>query len=273
MSRALPAVELTDVSVAYRLARNRATTFQEYAFRLLKRQIHYEELWAINGVSLELQRGEVLGIIGDNGAGKSTLMKVIARVLPPASGRVLVRGLVAPMIELGAGFHPDMTGFENIVLSGTILGRSVKTMRDRAAAIADWAGVSEFLDVPTRSYSSGMLARLAFAVSTDATPDVLLVDEVFAVGDAQFRERSQERITRMIERGTSVIVVSHSLETLRETADQLLWLHRGRTAGAGSPAAVMEAYAEHVVGTAGSPDLEAPATSSSSPAGSGDRWQ
>jgi ABC-2 type transport system ATP-binding protein len=232
--------------MAYRVARNRATTFQEYAFRLLKRQIEYEELWALREVSLELHAGHVLGVIGPNGAGKSTLMKLVARVLPPARGRVVVRGLVAPMIELGAGFHPDLTGFENIVLCGTILGRDAKTMRRRAPAIAEWAGLEEFLDAPIRGYSSGMLARLAFAVTTDAAPDILLVDEVLAVGDADFMERSRQRIDDMIAGGTAVILVSHALETIRDAADTVLWLDHGRVARLGEPDEVVDSYLAHV---------------------------
>jgi ABC-type polysaccharide/polyol phosphate transport system ATPase subunit len=150
------------------------------------------------------------------------------------------------MIELGAGFHPDLTGYENIVLCGTILGRTASTMRERASEIAEWAGLEEFIDAPIRGYSSGMAARLAFAVTTDAAPDVLLVDEVLAVGDAEFLERSRRRIEQMIEHGTAVILVSHSLETIRETADRVLWLDHGRVAGIGAPEGVVDAYLAHV---------------------------
>jgi ABC-type polysaccharide/polyol phosphate transport system ATPase subunit len=237
-----PVVEVTGISMAYRIARNRATTFQEYAFRLLKRQIEYEELWALRDVSLELHAGQVLGVIGPNGAGKSTLMKVVARVLPPNDGRVIVRGVVAPMIELGAGFHPDLTGFENIVLCGTILGRDARTMRGRAPEIAEWAGLQDFLDAPIRGYSSGMVARLAFAVTTDAVPDVLLVDEVLAVGDADFQERSRQRIEGMIARGTAIMLVSHDLDTIREAADEVMWLDHGRVSERGDPDHVVDAY-------------------------------
>lgn len=246
MSSPAPVVEVHDVTMAYRLARNRATTFQEYAFRLLKRQIEYDELLALRGVSMQLHRGAVLGVIGANGAGKSTLMKVIARVLPPTTGRVVVRGRVAPMIELGAGFHPDLTGYENIVLCGTILGRDAAAMRKRAPAIAEWAGLEEFMDAPIRGYSSGMTARLAFAVTTDAVPDVLLVDEVLSVGDAEFRDRSDERIERMIANGTAVILISHALDTIRETAHEVLWLDKGRAVQAGPPDVVVDSYLAQV---------------------------
>jgi ABC-2 type transport system ATP-binding protein len=246
VSTRAPVVEVTGVSMAYRLARNRATTFQEYAFRALKRQIEYEDLWGLRDVSMEVHAGQVLGLIGPNGAGKSTLMKVVARVLPPTAGRVVVRGQVAPMIELGAGFHPDLSGFENIVLCGTILGRDVRTMRRRAAAIAEWAGLEEFLDAPIRGYSSGMVARLAFAVTTDEVPDLLLVDEVLAVGDADFKERSRQRIDDMIAAGTAVILVSHAMDTIREAADTVLWLDHGRVARMGAPDDVVDAYLAEV---------------------------
>jgi ABC-2 type transport system ATP-binding protein len=239
-------VEVTDVSMAYRLARNRATTFQEYAFRLLKRQIEYDELWALRDVSLKLQAGQVLGVIGANGAGKSTLMKVIAGVLPPTAGRVIVRGLIAPMIELGAGFHRDLTGYENLVLCGTILGRDAATMRRRAPEIGEWAGLSDFLDAPIRGYSSGMVARLAFAVTTDAVPDVLLVDEVLAVGDAEFTAKCRGRIDEMIAGGTAVILVSHMLDTIRETTEEVLWLDHGLAMALGPSDEVVDAYVEHV---------------------------
>jgi ABC-2 type transport system ATP-binding protein/lipopolysaccharide transport system ATP-binding protein len=183
-------IEAFDVSVAYRLARNRTTSIQEFAIRLLKRQVQYEDLWALKNVSFELVPGSVLGVVGANGAGKSTLMKVVARVLPPTAGRIVVRGHVAPMIELGAGFHPDMTGYENLILYGTILGHDPRKLRRNADEIAEWAEVQEFMDVPIRSYSSGMLARLGFAVATWAQPELLVVDEVLAVGDERFRERS-----------------------------------------------------------------------------------
>ena len=153
----------------------------------------YEEFFALNGVSFDIARGETVSVIGRNGAGKSTMLKVIARVLPPTTGRVIVRGHVAPMIELGAGFNPELTGAENIVLYGTLLGRTPKEMRARIEPIADWAGLTEHLDIPVRAYSSGMTARLAFATATDTTPDLLLIDEILSVGDEDFRDKSAAR--------------------------------------------------------------------------------
>jgi ABC-type polysaccharide/polyol phosphate transport system ATPase subunit len=193
-------------------------------------------------VSFTVSDGEVLGIVGPNGAGKSTLMKMLARVLPPTNGRVVVRGSVAPMIELGAGFNTELTGFENIVMYGTLLGRTPQAMRDRAHAIAEWADLSAYLDVPIRSYSSGMLARLGFSVATDTDPDVLIVDEVLSVGDAAFQQKSSERMREMIDNGASVVLVSHNLDTVRAIADRAIWLDHGEILMEGDPEPVVGAY-------------------------------
>lgn len=242
---AAPAViEATAVSVAYRLARDPTASVQEHTIRLLKRQIHYEDLWALRDVSFRLERGTVLGVVGANGAGKSTLLKVVARVLPPSDGRIVVRGRVAPLIELGAGFHMDMTGYENLVLYGTILGHDPRDLRREADAIADWAEVREFMDVPLRSYSSGMLARLGFAIATWARPELLVVDEVLSVGDARFQDRSLVRIDELLRSGTAVLFVSHAERTLREVADEVLWLDHGRAVMLGKPDDVLDAYLE-----------------------------
>ena len=237
-----PAVSVSNVRLEFRLSRSNIGSIKEYAIKKVKRQMKYESLWALDGVSFEVAKGEVFGIIGPNGAGKSTLMKIIARVLPPTEGRVIVRGSVAPMIELGAGFNADLTGYENVVMYGTLLGRTPDRMRKRAQEIAEWADLTDFIDVPLRSYSSGMLARLAFAVATDIEPDILVVDEVLSVGDAAFQIRSQERMEHLIERGASVVIVSHDLATVTELADRAMWLDHGKIVMSGSPSAVVDAY-------------------------------
>ena len=237
-----PVIEATDLSVTYRLPRDRTNSVQEFTIRMLKRQVHYEDLLALNNVSFQLAPGSVLGIIGANGAGKSTLLKVVARVLPPSSGRVVVRGHLAPLIELGAGFHPDMTGHENILLYGTILGHDPAELRRAADEIADWAEVREFMDVPIRSYSSGMLARLGFSIATWARPEILVVDEVLAVGDEHFQDRSEQRIQELLRNGTAVLFVSHALSKVRELADQVLWLDHGNPVMLGDPNDVVDAY-------------------------------
>jgi len=243
-----PAISATNVRLEYKLSRSNIGSIKEYAIKTVKREMNYESLWAIDDVSFDIAKGEVFGIIGPNGAGKSTLMKIMARVLPPTSGRVIVRGSVAPMIELGAGFNNDLTGFENIVMYGTLLGRTPQRMRERAFEIAEWADLTDFIDVPLRSYSSGMLARLAFAVATDIDPDVLVVDEVLSVGDAAFQIRSTERMKSLIERGASVVIVSHNLDTVSDLADRAMWLDRGKNLMTGAPLDVINAYQQTVDG-------------------------
>ncbi|WKZ81688.1 MAG: ABC transporter ATP-binding protein [Acidimicrobiia bacterium] len=238
----VPAVEVTDVRLAYRLDRQRVGTFKEFAINLFKGQVEREVLWGLDGVTLTVRPGEIVGVIGPNGAGKSTLMKVIARVLPPTSGRVVVRGTVAAMISLGAGFNPESTARENVMLYGALLGRSQAEMRERLPGIMEWAELTEFVDVPTRAFSSGMVARLAFAVATDAVSDVLIVDEVLSVGDQSFRAKSEQRMRDLIDSGASVIVVSHAMPTIRKLCQRVLWLDHGRVKMQGEVEEVVAAY-------------------------------
>jgi len=245
-----PAISVTDVRLEFRLSRSNVGSIKEYAIQKMKREMKYESLWALDGVSFDVEKGEVFGIIGPNGAGKSTLMKIMARVLPPTEGRVIVRGSVAPMIELGAGFNTDLTGYENIVMYGTLLGRSPERMRQRAAEIAAWADLTDFIDVPLRSYSSGMLARLAFSVATDIEPDVLVVDEVLSVGDAAFQLRSRERMKSLIDGGASVVIVSHDLDMVGELAVRAMWLDHGKSVMTGEPRDLISAYKQSVEGGA-----------------------
>lgn len=233
--------------MVYPLVRDRPGTFKEQVIRALRRRITVEELTAVADLSLRVDYGEVLGVIGDNGAGKSTLLKVIARVLPPTRGRVVVRGLVGPLIELGAGFNPELTATENVILYGAILGRSPREMEKRAPAIIEWAGLSEFSDVAVRVFSSGMLARLGFSVVTDIEPDVLLVDEVLSVGDQGFRDKSRERVAEVIERGAAAVLVSHDMQLIADLASRAIWLHRGRVRMEGTPDDVIAAYAGDAV--------------------------
>jgi ABC-type polysaccharide/polyol phosphate transport system ATPase subunit len=235
-------VEATDVSLAYRRTRHRVSSLKQTAIDTINRRLAYEEFFALNKVSFNIGRGETVSIIGRNGAGKSTLLKVIARVLPPTQGRVIVRGHVAPMIELGAGFNPELTGAENIVLYGSLLGRTPKEMRGRIEAIADWAGLAEHMNIPIRAYSSGMTARLAFATATDVTPDLLLIDEVLSVGDADFREKSAARTQEMMNGGCAVLLVSHDLETVQRMSTRAIYLSNGQEKVSGDPIEVVEAY-------------------------------
>jgi ABC-2 type transport system ATP-binding protein len=241
MSREL-IVEGTDITLAYRRTRHRVSSLKQTAIDTINRRMSYENFYALNGVSFDVARGETLSVIGRNGAGKSTLLKVLARVLPPTSGRVIVRGSVAPMIELGAGFNPELTGAENILLYGTLLGRDRKTMQSRIEAIAGWAELTEHLDIPIRAYSSGMVARLAFATATDVTPDLLLIDEVLSVGDEDFQARSKARTADMMNSGCAVVLVTHDLNTVQSMATRAIYLDHGTMRASGNPQDVIDAY-------------------------------
>jgi len=235
-------IRLENVSVRYRLPRERISSVKDYTIRLLKRQIRYDEFWALRDVSLEVRRGETLGIIGRNGAGKSTLLKTVARVLRPTTGRVIVRGRVAPLLELGAGFDHELTGRDNIFLNGTILGFSQADMQSRFDRIVDFAGVREFIDLPLRTYSTGMAARLGFAIATDEPAQVLLRDEVLSVGDEDFQRKSGARMAELRQHGDAILMVSHSLESLGRLCHRVVWLDRGEVRAIGMPDEVIAEY-------------------------------
>jgi ABC-type polysaccharide/polyol phosphate transport system ATPase subunit len=235
-------IELTDASVTYRIRHGASPTLKETIIRSLKRQKHDVEVKALTKVSFSVNSGEVLAVVGRNGAGKSTLLKLLARVLPPTSGRVQLRGSVAPMIELGAGFNGELTGRENIILYGTLLGRSPKIMESRVGEIASWADISESIDLPLRTYSSGMVARLAFSVATDKSSDVILVDEVLSVGDIDFQKKSRDRIRELFAGDSAVVLVTHDLQMIRELATKALWIDHGHVIKYGDADSVLDAY-------------------------------
>lgn len=237
-----PAIQLENVSVRYRVPRERIPTFKEYAIRWLRRRVGYEEFWALKNVSFEIRRGEVFGVIGPNGAGKSTLLKVVARVLRPTTGRVRVRGRVAPLLELGAGFDMELTGRENVFLNGAILGHTRADVAARFERIVNFAGVRDFIDAPLRTYSSGMVVRLGFAVATDVQPEILIVDEVLAVGDAEFQKKSAERIEGFRKSGTTILMVSHNLGAVQAMCERAMWLNRGEVQALEQAADVVRQY-------------------------------
>ena len=237
-----PVVELDRVSVRYRLPRERILSFKEYAIHWLRRRIRYEEFRALNDLSLTVERGETIGVVGPNGAGKSTLLKVVAGVLRPTSGRVRVWGRVTPLLELGAGFELELTGRENALLNGTLLGYSRNDVEARFSRIAEFAGLGEFIDAPLRTYSAGMIARLAFAVTTDVQPDVLLIDEILSVGDTEFQRKASERFEAFRRAGSTVLLVSHDLATVARMCDRVVWLDHGRVRLTGPAARVLDAY-------------------------------
>ncbi len=243
-------VSLQNVSVRYRLPRDPVHSIKDFAIRWMKRNIVYDHFAALSDVSLEIRRREVVGLIGHNGAGKSTLLKLIARVLQPTEGRVTVRGRVAPLLELGAGFDREMTGRENIYLNGAVLGFRRADIEERFDRIVDFAGVREFIDRPLRTYSSGMVARLGFAVATDVPPGILIVDEVLSVGDAEFSKKAERRIRELHDKSEAVLMVSHTMSLMREMCQRVAWLDHGRLRAVGQPDDVVDQYESAVASAA-----------------------
>lgn len=235
-------IRLDDISVQYRVPHERIVTIKEYMIRRLQRRVEYDLFMALNHINLTVYRGEVLGIIGQNGAGKSTLLKLIAKVLRPTEGRVWVKGRVAPLLELGSGFHPDLTGKENVYLYGSLLGFDRKSMARQYEQIVDFAELWDFIDAPLRTYSSGMQARLGFAVATDVRPDVLIVDEILGVGDEAFQKKCSERIQSFREQGASIMMVSHAMEAVEKMCQRVVWLNHGKIRFIGNPTDAIAAY-------------------------------
>jgi ABC-type polysaccharide/polyol phosphate transport system ATPase subunit len=237
-------IHLENVSVVYRLPRERLSGLKEYTIRFLQRRLDYHQFWALRDVSFDVQRGEVFGVIGRNGAGKSTLLKVIAKVLFPTHGRLVMRGKVAPLLEIGAGFQPELTGRENVFLNSTLLGRSHKETVRLLPEILEFAELEDFIDAPIRTFSTGMAARLGFAVATCVRPEILLVDEVLSVGDAQFQQKCLDRMYSFLDQGTTVVIVSHGMGTIESFCDRALWLHNGCAEAYGAAEDVARQYVE-----------------------------
>jgi ABC-2 type transport system ATP-binding protein/lipopolysaccharide transport system ATP-binding protein len=209
---------------------------------MIKRKLKFKEFVALDHVSFEVKKGEVVGLVGHNGAGKSTILKVISGILKPTNGEVKIYGNVVPMLELGSGFDMEMTGRENVFLNGAILGYSEAFLKAKYDEIVEFSEIEEFIDVPIRNYSSGMTARLAFAVATVVEPEILIVDEVLAVGDANFQEKSKRRMMELMGGGTTVLFVSHSLPQIREMCDRVVWLDHGKLKMIGDTQQVCDAY-------------------------------
>ncbi len=235
-------VSLEDISVVYRLPRERLSGIKEFTIRWLQRRITYDEFWALKSVSFQVTKGEIFGVIGPNGAGKSTLLKVMAKVLTPQAGRVIIRGKLAPLLELGGGFHPELTGRENIYLNSALLGRTRSETTALIDQITAFAEVGDFIDAPLRTYSTGMAARLGFSVATCERPDILLIDEVLSVGDVLFQEKCLDLMLKYKALGTTIIVVSHDLGTIQRFCDRTLWLSGGQIKLMGAPQEVAREY-------------------------------
>ena len=238
----MDAIRLDRVTLRYRMPRERIGSLKEYAIRRMQRGLYFEEFEALHEFDLVVPPGETLGVIGRNGAGKSTLFRLIARVLEPTAGRVVTVGRIAPLLELGLGLHGELTGRENILLQGALLGHSRAGMLRRMDSIVAWAELDQFIDAPIRTYSSGMVARLAFAVATDVDPDILLVDEALAVGDEAFQLKCHERIAAFRQGGKTVLLVSHALDQVRDNCRRAVWIDRGRVVSDGDSHSVTREY-------------------------------
>jgi ABC-type polysaccharide/polyol phosphate transport system ATPase subunit len=239
-----PVIILNNVSVRYRAPEEVIGTFKEYAIQLIKRNVRFKEFLALNNIDLEVEQGEILGIIGRNGAGKSTLLKVVSRVLIPTQGRVRIRGMVSPLLELGAGFHPELTGRENIFLNGTLLGHTRREIEKQLPEIIEFAELGAFIDSPLRTYSSGMIARLGFAVATAWKPEILILDEVLSVGDEAFRRKCKLRMEKYRTEGATTLLVTHDSNTIETLCTRAVFMDRGQIKAIGRSQDIVKLYKE-----------------------------
>ena len=237
-------IEVSDVTMRFRLNNDKILSLKEFVTTALRGKLQYNDFTALEHVSFEVKKGETLGLIGRNGAGKSTMLKVISGILKPTEGSVVCRGNVVPMLELGSGFDFDLTGRENIFLNGAILGYSKEFLHEKYDEIVEFSERGQFIEVPIRNYSSGMLARLAFSIATVVNPEILIVDEILSVGDADFQEKSRKRMMELMSGGTTVLFVSHSLQQIREMCDRVVWLEHGEVQMVGLTEEICNRYQE-----------------------------
>ena len=236
-------IKANHITVCYRMANDRIKSIKEYLVAVLKHKLQYQEFVALEDVDFTIKKGEVVGIVGNNGAGKSTLLKVISGILTPTRGSVSLSGNVVPMLELGSGFDYALTVREHIFLNGAILGYSESFLKEKYDEIVEFSELGEFINVPVRNYSSGMIMRLAFSIASMVSPDILIVDEILAVGDAAFQEKSYARMTEMMSHGTTVLLVSHNIEQIRRLCDRVIWLDHGHIMANGPTQEVCDRYA------------------------------
>lgn len=235
-------IKVDHVSMKFNLSSEKFDSFKEYVIKRIKGQVSIEEFWALNDVSFEVYKGDSIGLIGLNGSGKSTMLKTIAGVLKPTKGSVTVSGSIAPLIELGAGFDMDLTARENVFLNGALLGYTRSEMQSYYDDIVDFSELHNFMDVPVKNFSSGMVSRLAFAIATIGIPDILIVDEVLSVGDFQFQEKCEQRIQNMMEHGTTILFVSHSIDQVQKICSKIVWLEQGHMKCFGDAKAICDEY-------------------------------
>lgn len=238
-------IKVEHVSMKFRMANDKVMSLKEFLVAILKKRLTYEEFQVLDDISFEVKKGEVVGIIGKNGAGKSTLLKIIAGVMKPTSGRVIANGNIVPMLELGSGFDPELNGRENIFLNGAILGYSQEFLQKKYDEILEFSELGQFIDMPIRNYSSGMMMRLAFSIATVVQPEILIVDEILAVGDEGFQNKSKARMMELMGGGTTVLFVSHSLQQIEEMCDRVIWLDNHKIKMIGETKEVCKAYEEY----------------------------
>ena len=242
MSEKKIVVDVNDVTIRFNLANQKIDNLKEYIIKLIKKQLRFQEFLAVKNVSFQVREGESWALIGTNGSGKSTMLKAISGILKPYKGSITVDGSVAPLIELGAGFDPDLTARENIFLNGCVLGHSEKFMAEHFDEIVDFAEIHKFLESPIKNYSSGMRARLGFSIATMVKPDILIVDEVLAVGDIKFRQKCEKRMKELLAGGTTLLYVSHNIDEVRRLCDHVIWLDKGVARMMGDVKTVCDAY-------------------------------
>ena len=235
-------IQAEDVTMRFRMNSDRILSLKEFVTTALRGRLKYQEFTALDHVSLSVQKGETLGLIGRNGAGKSTMLKIISGILKPTSGTVTCQGNIVPMLELGSGFDMDLTGEENIFLNGAIMGYREEFLREKYQEIVAFSELGEFINSPIRNYSSGMLMRLAFSIATVVDPEILIVDEILAVGDAAFQEKSKKRMLELMSGGTTVLFVSHNIDQIMEMCDQVIWLEHGQIKMIGAASDVCSQY-------------------------------
>ncbi len=235
-------IDVDHVSMKFNLSSEKFDSFKEYVIKSLKKQVSYDEFWALQDVSFQVYKGDALGLIGLNGSGKSTMLKTIAGVLKPTKGHVEVFGTVAPLIELGAGFDMDLTASENVFLNGALLGYKRQEMEKYYEDIVEFSELREFMNVPVKNFSSGMVSRLAFAIATIGTPDILIVDEVLSVGDFRFQQKCETRIRNMMDHGTTILFVSHSIDQVRSLCNKIVWLEHGHMKMFGDTEEICDLY-------------------------------
>jgi len=237
-------IEVENVSMEFNMSTEKVDSIKEYITRLVSGSLHFKSFYALQDVSLNIQKGEIFGIVGFNGSGKSTLLKVISGILKPTTGSVTLRGNLSTMIEIGSGFNMDLTGRENIFLNGSVLGHSRSFMRSIFDEIVEFSELEKFLEVPMKNYSTGMQARLGFSIATVVRPAILIIDEVLAVGDFRFQEKCEKRINEMMSDSTTVIIVSHSTQQILRLCNRVMWLDHGKAVMTGETAEVVEKYLE-----------------------------